>query len=133
MTITELAERVGLSLSPCHRRLRALETSGAIAGYRAELNPHNLGLAFEALVFVTMLAADRAALDEFESAVSQVPNIVVAQRLFGAPDYLLRVITTDLAEFQKLYDSGLSTLPGVQRLTSTIVMKTVVEGKPLPL
>ena len=54
LTVTELAERVGLSLSPCHRRLRALEHSGAISGYHAHLNTNALGLTFEALVFVTM-------------------------------------------------------------------------------
>ena len=58
VTLTELAERVGLSLSPCHRRLRALEHSGAISGYHAHLDPNALGLTFEALVFVTMGAAD---------------------------------------------------------------------------
>ena len=54
LTVTELAERIGLSLSPCHRRLRALERSGAISGYHAHLNANALGLTFEALVFVTM-------------------------------------------------------------------------------
>ena len=56
LTVTELAERVGLSVSPCHRRLRELERSGAISGYRAHLEPLVLGLSFEALVFVTMKA-----------------------------------------------------------------------------
>jgi DNA-binding Lrp family transcriptional regulator len=133
LTITELAERVGLSVSPCHRRLRALESSGAIAGYRATLDAKALGLEFEALLFVTLLAADRDTLDSFEDAVAQIPNILAAQRLFGEPDYLLRVITADLPAFQRLYDTKLSTLPGVQRLTSTLVMKTIVEAKPLPL
>ncbi|TNU73095.1 Lrp/AsnC family transcriptional regulator, partial [Miniimonas arenae] len=54
-------------------------------------------------------------------------------RLFGDPDYLLRVVARDLTDFQRLYDEQLSTLPGVQRLTSTLVMKSVVEGRPLPL
>jgi hypothetical protein len=59
LTVTELAGRVGLSLSPCHRRLRALEQSGAISGYHAHLDANALGLTFEALVFVTMRAGDR--------------------------------------------------------------------------
>ena len=92
VTLTELAERVGLSLSPCHRRLRALEHSGAISGYHAHLDPNALGLTFEALVFVTMRAADRASVDAFEHAVTAVPHVRQAQRLFGDPDYLLRVI-----------------------------------------
>jgi DNA-binding Lrp family transcriptional regulator len=133
LTITELAERVGLSVSPCHRRLRALERSGAISGYRARLDAHALGLTFEALVFVTMRGADRDTVDAFEQAVAAVPHVVLAQRLFGDPDYLLRVVTRDLPDFQRVYDDRLSTLPGVQRLSSTLVMKTVVENRPLPL
>ena len=133
LTITELAERVSLSLSPCHRRLRALERSGAIAGYRANLNPEALGLTFHALVFVTMRGAARATITAFEDAAARVPAVTQAQRLFGDPDYLLRVTTRDLGHFQQLYDDELSTLPGVQRLTSTLVMKDVVAYKPLPL
>src|SRR4029453_16215967 len=133
LTLTELAERVGLSLSPCHRRLRALERSGAISGYPAPLDANGLGLTFEALVFVTMRGGDRATVDAFEQAVAAIPHILEAQRLFGEPAYLLRVITADLPAFQEVYDNRLATLPGVQRLSSTIVMKTVVENRPLPL
>jgi DNA-binding Lrp family transcriptional regulator len=133
LTITELAQRVRLSVSPCHRRLRALERSGAIDGYRAHLDAHTLGLTFEALVFVTMRRADRNTVDGFEQAVVEVPYVVQAQRLFGDPDYVLRVITRDLPAFQQVYDDRLATLPGVQRLSSTLVMKSVVENRPLPL
>ena len=133
LTVTELAGRVGLSLSPCHRRLRALEQSGAISGYHARLDANALGLSFEALVFATMRAGDRDAVDAFEQAVAAIPNVLQAQRLFGDPDYLLRVITRDLPAYQQLYDNRLATLPGVQRLSSTLVMKSVVENRPLPL
>jgi len=133
LTVTELAERVRLSVSPCHRRLRTLERSGAISGYRAHLDAYALGLKFEALIFVTMRGADRETLDDFEAAVAAIPNVLQAQRLFGDPDYLLRVITRDLPAFEKLYDDHLATLPGVQRLSSTLVMKSVVEDRPLPL
>jgi len=133
LTVTELAERIGLSLSPCHRRLRALERSGAISGYRAHLDANALGLTFEALVFVTMRSADRATVDAFEQAVAAIPHVRQAQRLFGDPDYLLRVITRDLPAYQRVYDDSLATLPGVQRLSSTLVMKSVVENRPLPL
>jgi DNA-binding Lrp family transcriptional regulator len=133
LTITELAERVGLSISPCHRRLRTLERSGAISGYHAHLDANNLGLTFEALVFVTMRSGDRDTVHDFEKSVAAIPHVRQAQRLFGEPDYLLRVITADLHAFQKLYDECLASLPGVQRLSSTLVMKSVVENRPLPL
>ncbi len=133
LTVTELAERIGLSVSPCHRRVRALEQSGAIRGYRAEVDPAALGLKFSALVFITLRDGDRRAVDAFEHAVADVPQVLQAQRLFGDPDYLLHVITRDLAAFRQLYDEHLSALPGVQRLTSTLVMKDVVIDRPLPL
>lgn len=133
LTLTELAERVQLSVSPCHRRLRALEHSGAISDYRAHLDPNVLGLTFNALVFVTMRAADRATLDAFDEAVATIPHVRQAERLFGDPDYLLRVIAKDLPAFQQLYDERIATLPGVGRLSSTLVMKSIVEDRPLPL
>jgi DNA-binding Lrp family transcriptional regulator len=133
LTLTELAERVRLSVSPCHRRLRALERSGAIAGYQARLDASALGLTFEALVFVTMRYEDRETVAAFEQAVADIPQVLQAQRLFGDPDYLVRVVTRDLAAYQQLYDERLATLPGVQRLSSTLVMKSVVEARPLPL
>jgi DNA-binding Lrp family transcriptional regulator len=132
LTVTDLAARVGLSVSPCHRRLRELERTGTIRGYRALVNPAAVGLTFEALLFVTMKQEDRETLLSFEAAVAQIPNVVQAQRLFGDPDYLLRIVTADLGAYQRLEDDVLATLPGVQRLTSTLVMKNVVTERPLP-
>jgi DNA-binding Lrp family transcriptional regulator len=131
LSVTELADRVGLSLSPCHRRVRALEQSGVISGYHAHLDPTRVGLDFSALVFVTLREGDRHAVAAFEAAVVALPQVVQAQRLFGDPDYLLHVITRDLPAFQQLYDERLSGLPSVQRLTSTLVMKCVVQNRPL--
>jgi DNA-binding Lrp family transcriptional regulator len=132
LTVTELATRVGLSVSPCHRRLRELEHSGVIRGYRAVVDPDAVGLTFQALVFVTMRQEDRDTLLGFEAAVAGIPNVVQAQRLFGDPDYLLRIVTADLAAYQRLEDDTLSALPGVQRLNSTLVMKRIVDDRPLP-
>ncbi|MCP2260961.1 DNA-binding transcriptional regulator, Lrp family [Streptoalloteichus tenebrarius] len=132
LTITELASRVGLSVSPCHRRLRELERGGTIRGYRALVDANAVGLTFQALVFVTMRQEDRDTLLGFEAAVARIPHVVQAQRLFGDPDYLLRVVTADLAAYQRLEDDELATLPGVQRLNSTLVMKEVVADRPLP-
>ena len=122
LSLTELAERVNLSLSPCHRRVRALEQSGAITGFN-----------FLAIVFATLKEGDKKAVSAFEEAVEEIPQIVLAQRLFGDPDYLMHVVTRDLSAFQKLYDEKLSAMPGVQHLRSTLVMKTVVQDRPFPL
>ncbi|MFC4508380.1 MULTISPECIES: Lrp/AsnC family transcriptional regulator [Streptomyces] len=132
LTVTELAARVRLSISPCHRRLRDLEREGAIRGYRAVVDPAAVGLHFEALVFVTLRWADADRVTAFEEALTAVPQVIQAQRLFGEPDYLLRIATADLAAFQQLYDQRLARLPGVERLTSTLVMKNVIDDRPLP-
>lgn len=132
LSVTELGQRVGLTVSPAHRRVRDLEAAGAITGYRAVVDPKVLGLTFEALVFVTMKQEDRATLLAFEAATAEIPNVLQAQRLFGDPDYLLRVRTKDLDAYAQLEDDVLSTLPGVQRLTSTLVMKNFVIDRPYP-
>lgn len=132
LTVTELADRVGLTPAPCHRRLKELERTGAIAGYRAVVAPESVGLGFEALVFVTLREANKEVLGAFEVAVGNIPNVVQAQRVFGDLDYLVRVVTRDLAHFQELYDEELSALPGVMRLSSTLVMRQVVD-RSLPL
>jgi DNA-binding Lrp family transcriptional regulator len=133
LTVTALAQRVNLSVAPCHRRLRVLERSGAIRGYRAVVDPAAIGLGFEVLVHVTMDREDAATIAEFESGLAKVAEVRHAERLFGDPDYLVRVATADIAAYQSLRDAKLATLPGVQRLTSTIVMKRVVDERPFPV
>ena len=131
LSLTELADKVGLSLSPCHRRVKSLEETGIISGYRAQVDTAKLGLSFSVIVFVSLEKADRKAVSSFEEAVVEVPEVITAQRLFGNPDYMLHVLTRDMESFQRLYDLGLSALPGVQRLTSTLIMKTVVNNRPV--
>jgi DNA-binding Lrp family transcriptional regulator len=133
LTVTELAERVSLSVAPCHRRLRELERTKAIRGYRAIVDPAAIGLGFEVLIQVTMDREDTTTIARFESGLAGIPEVRHAERLFGDPDYMVRVATPDLASYQILRDEKLAALPGVQRLTSTIVMKRVVEDRPFPI
>jgi DNA-binding Lrp family transcriptional regulator len=133
LTITELANRIPLSVSRCQRRVRDLEAAGVLRGYHADIDPAQVGLGFMAIVFVTMRQEDRATIADFESQVAAIPEVVMAQRLFGEPDYLLRVAVADLAAYRRLYDDRLAELPAVQRLTSTLVMKDLVGDRGLPL
>ena len=131
LSFTDLAKRVGLSLSSCQRRVRTLEQEGVISGYRASMDPARFGLNFSAIVFVTLREGDWRAVSAFDTALKEIPQIIQAQWLFGDPDYLIHVITRDLPTFQQLYDEKLSGMAGVQRLTSTLVMKTVVKDRSL--
>jgi DNA-binding Lrp family transcriptional regulator len=133
LTVAELAERVRLTAAPCSRRLRDLERSGVIVGYRALIDRAAVGLDFEALVQVTMSKEDAATITDFEAALVDVAEIRQAERLFGDPDYLLRVVAADIDDYARLRDEKLATLPGVGRITSTIVMRQIVDNRPLPL
>lgn len=130
LSVTELARRVRLSVAPCHRRVRELERSGVIRGYRAVVDPAAVDRGFEVLVSVTMGREDADTITAFEASLTEVPEVRHAERLFGDPDYLVRVATADIAAYQRLRDERLATLPGVQRLTSTIVMKRIVTDRP---
>ncbi|MCB6184552.1 Lrp/AsnC family transcriptional regulator [Leeia sp. TBRC 13508] len=133
LSVTDLAERVGLSLSPCHRRLRALETSGVITGYVPKINARAVGLQFSAIVFVSLRDTSGESVQAFENAVLDIEEVVRAERLFGDPDFMLHVVAKDLLAFQTLYDRQLSRLPSVLRLSSTLVMKSIIDNRPLPL
>ncbi|TQJ34203.1 Lrp/AsnC family transcriptional regulator [Arthrobacter sp. SLBN-122] len=131
ISFTELAGRVQLSLSSCQRRVRDLEARGIIRSYRAVVDAASAGFGFEVVAFATLTRPD--VLDEFDAAISHVPEIIEAQRLFGEPDYMIRIVAADREAYQKLYDKVLSRLPGVQSLNSTIVMKEVIASRALPV
>lgn len=130
ITLTELSDRVRLSVSRCQRRVRDLEATGTIRGYRALVDAAQLGYGFEVLVFATLERPE--AVPDFEAALADVPNVLEAQRLFGEPDYLVRVVSADLSSYQQLYEEVLIRLPGVRSLNSTLVMKQTVGPRPLP-
>jgi Lrp/AsnC family leucine-responsive transcriptional regulator len=130
----ELADRVRLSPSPCLRRVRRLEESGVIAGYRAVIDPAAVDLGFQVLVHVTMEVKDRlATMGAFEARVAELDEVIECRRMFGDPDYLLWVAAADLAAYEELYMSKLVGLPGVARTVSQLTMKTVKPGGRLPL
>jgi DNA-binding Lrp family transcriptional regulator len=129
----QLAERVGLSPSPCLRRVRHLEESGVISGYMAIIDRQAVECAYEPLVWVTLKEVTRSTMSAFEDAVQGVPEVVEALRMMGQPDYLLRVVTADPDTFEQLYFDHLARLPHVQTLTSQLAMKSVKRTMALPM
>lgn len=132
LTNTELADRVGLSPSPCLRRVRQLEQSRVITGYHAAVDAAAVGRGFQVLVHVEMARQDRGTIEAFEAAVAHLEDVVACRRMFGQPDYLLWVEVADLAAYERLYMTALTDLPGVARTNSQFTMKVVVDrGSPV--
>jgi DNA-binding Lrp family transcriptional regulator len=107
-------------------------THRVIPGYRAIIDPAAVDLGFEIFVQVTMDLKDGSTITEFERGLAATPEIRHAERLCGDPGYPVRVATADPASYQTLRDDKLATLPGVQRLTSTIMMKRIDDDRPYP-
>lgn len=100
LTNVELAERVGLSPSPCLRRVRQLEKTGAIVGYHARIDPLAIGRGFQVVVHAEMMVKDRATIEAFEARIRDFDEVLECHRMFGFPDYLIRVAVADQAAYE---------------------------------
>ena len=127
ISITDLAKRIGLSKSPTQARLRRLEDSGVILGYRALLDPIRLGLDHVAFVEGRLEDAREVALRAFNEAVSRVPEIEQAHMIAGNFDYLLKVRTRDMAAYRRFLGETVTTLPYVANTSTYVAMEAVKE------
>jgi len=121
----DLADRVSLSPSSCLRRVRALERDGVIRGYHAEIDPAALGRGFEVEVMIELTMKDRATVETIEERIARMDEVVECRRLFGVPDYLMRVAVADVEAYEAFYMSELAELPGIGRVSSQFTMKQV--------
>jgi Lrp/AsnC family leucine-responsive transcriptional regulator len=124
----ELAARINLSPSPCMRRVRALEEAGTIRGYHADIDPAALGRGFEVTVLIELHQKDRATVEEFERRIAGMDAVLECRRMFGVPDYVVRVAVADPAAYEQFYINELAELPGVGRVNSQFTMKLVKGG-----
>ena len=127
-SITELARRIGLSKSPTQARLRRLEEVRAIRGYRAILDPIQLGLDHVAFVEVRLNDTREAALAAFNAAVAQVPEIEQAHLIAGNFDYLLKVRCRDMRTYRRVLAEAISVLPHVANTSTYVAMQAVKES-----
>lgn len=125
LTNMELADLVGLTPSPCLRRVKKLEADGIITGYRAIVSQEALGRGFQVIVTAEIGVNDQATIEDFESQVAAFDEVIECRRLFGIPDYFIRVAVKDLATYENFMVTKLSGLPAVSRVTSLITMKTI--------
>lgn len=128
LTNVELAKRVGLTAPPCLRRVKRLEESGVIAGYHAVINTEALGRGLEVLIDVEVSANDRKTYLEFEEVVASYEEVIEVRRMFGRPDYFIRVAVADHAAYEAFLTGKLTGLPCVLRVDSHLTMKTVKPG-----
>jgi DNA-binding Lrp family transcriptional regulator len=124
----EVGEAVGLSASAASRRIQALESSGAIRGYRAQIDDRLLGKRMTITIRVTLERQTAATLENFETAVRRCKGIVKCYLMAGQYDYLLIARVADIDDYGRLHHNELSRLPGVTRLETSFALREVLEG-----
>jgi len=130
----ELAERIGLSPSPCLRRVRALEESGLISGYRALLDPSKLGLSLMALIHISMDRHTPERFANFEEKIAALPEVLECLLITGQDaDYQLKVMVKDMDAFQALLLERITRIEGVSGVHSSFVLRRVVDKTALPV
>jgi Lrp/AsnC family transcriptional regulator, leucine-responsive regulatory protein len=129
----ELAEKVGLSPSPCLRRVRELEERGVVRRYVTLLDPTRVGLPVSVFVNVTLDRQIEPALERFEAAILKRPEVMECYLMTGDFDYLLRVVTADLSAYERFLVENLTRVPGVASIRSSFALKQVKYSTALPL
>jgi Lrp/AsnC family leucine-responsive transcriptional regulator len=133
MSNARLAETIGLSETPCARRLKRLETDGYIDQYRAMLSRSALGYGVVAFVYVRFAVHDRAVATRFEREVLAIPRILSCHNVSGSADYILQIVARDLDDFGTFLRDELRSLPGVTSLESSLSLREVKANGGFPL
>lgn len=133
ITKLALAEKAGLSPTPCWMRLRKLEKAGVITGYHARVAPRKVAAIASVLTEVTLANHRQTDFERFERAVSLMPEVVACWSVGGGVDYILKVMTADIDAYQRLVDELLDRELGIERYFTYIITKTVKEETLLPL
>ncbi|MCX2980774.1 Lrp/AsnC family transcriptional regulator [Halieaceae bacterium IMCC14734] len=129
----DLAEIVGLSPSPCLRRVKALEREGVIKRYAGIVDASAVGLPISIFVNVSLVRQERMGLEEFEQRISSYPEVMECYLMTGSSDYLVRVVAPDLQAYERFLADKLTRIPGVANIQSSFALKQVVYNTELPL
>ncbi|AOI64195.1 AsnC family transcriptional regulator [Burkholderia territorii] len=132
-TNAQLAEEVGLSPTPCLRRVHLLEEQGVIDAYVALLNPAAVELRFTAFVRVTLERQDKTTVERFAREMEQAPEVLECHLMAGSYDYLLRVIAKDLDDYQRFQMETLTQIEGVRNVETEIPLKRIKQTVRLPI
>ena len=130
----DLADRIGLSPSPCLRRVRALEDSGLITGYRALVDAKALGLSLLALIHISMDRHTPERFENFERQVGDIPEVLECLLITGqAADYQLKVVVKDMDAYQALLLNRITRIEGITGVHSSFVLRRVIDKTALPI
>jgi len=132
-SVVELAEEIGLSPTPCARRVRQLEEAGVILGYAAVVEPRSLGLSVQAFVQVRLERHTDDNVEQFKRALAHLDEVIACFALTGAQDFILHVVVPDLESLQSVVLRKLLKIPSVRDVQSSIVLETVKHSPRLPL
>lgn len=133
LTVAEIAERAGLSQSPCSRRIAKLEEAGIIRGKKTLLNAKRLGYGTLIIVRIKLHAHDTKMLAAFKTAVCAIPEIQIALLVLGDFDYYLRIMVRDVEHYQQLLQKKLVDLPGVREMQSSVILEVVKDSACVPI
>lgn len=133
ISYVELADKVGLSTTPCMERVKRLEQDHIIEGYQAVVNPASVGLNLLVFVEISLHYQSPTAFDDFKKAVSELPNIMECHLVSGQSDYLLKARISEMSEYRQLLGDLLVNLPGIKESKSYIVMEAVKDTQALPV
>jgi len=132
ISVTDLAQQVGLSKTPCHLRLRRLVERGVIRGFRAVVDPIALGLDHVAFTEVKLSDTREAALTEFNAAVVRIPEVEECHMIASSFDYLLKVRTSDMRRYRAVLGEEISALPYVASTSTFVTMETIKDAAGAP-
>ncbi|HPE24257.1 Lrp/AsnC family transcriptional regulator [Albidovulum sp.] len=132
-SITDLAAAVGLSPTPCARRLARLESDGVITGYGARVDQRALGLPVSVFIWVELETQSKEAVDAFERAIRGFDRVMECHLMTGTRDILMRVIAADLADFDRFLEDRLMRVPGIRSLRSSFALRSMVARAALPV
>jgi Lrp/AsnC family leucine-responsive transcriptional regulator len=132
-TVTDLAAAIGLSPTPCARRLARLEAEGVIEGYSARVDQARIGFPVSVFIQVELESQSKDAIDAFESAVRGFERVMECHLMTGTRDILMRVVAADLTDFDRFLEDKLMRVPGIRSMRSSFALRTMVRRQVLPV
>lgn len=133
ITNAQLSKEIGLSPAPTLERVKKLENNGVIKSYHAKLDPAEIGLGVSTFITVTLVGHKKDFIARFVERINSIPEVIECHHITGAGDFLLRVVSSDIASYQKLILEVISEIPEIDDMQSTVILSTFKDSKVMPI